>query len=197
MTSSALSSRLQKAWAVEVLRGIPSRYGAAVVLLRNALSYSAVASLVMPAPFWRPGRVFNHSTREQEVVGDIDWSTVGFSARTAKRNMKRQRVWAVGVCFKLSLPLLLSCLMTGIIYVHMRDTTMSAHKESLVSHAFSGRAVSCEGSHATEPAPLQVVRHACTLPPELIMACHCACLSLCWWVGSWRCTTCGFACCWP
>ena len=48
----------------------------------------------------------------------------------------------MGVCFRLSLPLLLSCLMFGIIYVHMRDTTLSAYNDSLVSHAISGRTVS-------------------------------------------------------
>ena len=76
------------------------------------------------------------------VVGDIDWSAVGFNAVPAKRSMNRHRGWAVSVCLRLSLPLLLSCLMFGIIYVHMRDTTMSAYKDSMVSHAISGRTVS-------------------------------------------------------
>jgi hypothetical protein len=75
------------------------------------------AALCLCTPF-----VFDFSTHDlfaldwQEATQAVDWSTVDFS-KSASRPMKRQHMWSVRVCVKLSAPLLIALLYFGVMYL--------------------------------------------------------------------------------
>lgn len=76
----------------------------------------------------------------QDAVGDIDWSAVEF-ASVERRPLKRHRVWGIGVCIRLSMPLLVSCLFFTLIYLRMSLSTRNIYSSSEVAHAMGDRTV--------------------------------------------------------
>jgi hypothetical protein len=58
-----------------------------------------------------------------------------------RRPLKRHRLWGLGVCIRLSIPLLISCMFFGLIYLRMSQSTHDIYKSSLVAHAMGDRTV--------------------------------------------------------
>jgi hypothetical protein len=52
----------------------------------------------------------------QEAKQAVDWSAIDFS-KSVSRPMKRQRMWSVGVCTKLSAPLMVALAFFGAMYM--------------------------------------------------------------------------------
>jgi hypothetical protein len=76
----------------------------------------------------------------QDTVADIDWSTVEFTHKEA-RPLKRHYFWATRVCFQLSVPLLVSSIFFGMLYVSLNSVTQSTHISSQVAKAMGDRTV--------------------------------------------------------
>jgi hypothetical protein len=69
-----------------------------------------------------------------------------FSARAqdeGPRKLRRNRWWTIGVCLKLTLPLLLSCSFFGLVYLRMAQVTEDTHSSSLVTSIMGDRTVRC------------------------------------------------------
>lgn len=69
-----------------------------------------------------------------------------FSARAqdeGPRKLRRNRWWTIGVCLKLTLPLLLSCSFFGLVYLRMAQVTEDTYSSSLVTSIMGDRTVRC------------------------------------------------------
>ncbi len=62
------------------------------------------------------------------------------------RPLKRHSVWSLIVCCRLSLPLMLCCVLVGAVYIELQDITLQTHQSSMVARVMSQRAVRCSVS---------------------------------------------------
>ena len=65
-----------------------------------------------------------------------------FAASTAPRKLKRHHGWAVAVCIKLSVPLLICCVFFGLVYLRMNRVTQDTYTSSVVTTVMGDRTVS-------------------------------------------------------
>ncbi len=70
----------------------------------------------------------------------MDWSSVEFTTHS-RRPMRRHRSWGVGVCVRLTLPLVVSSLIVWHIYVIMAQVTSDTFSASQIAEAMSDRTV--------------------------------------------------------
>lgn len=65
-----------------------------------------------------------------------------FSADDVPRVLKRHHGWAVAVCIKLSVPLLICCVFFGLVYLRMNRVTQDTYTSSVVTTVMGDRTVS-------------------------------------------------------
>lgn len=104
----------------------------------------------------------------QDGGGDIDWSAVELAANP-QRPLKRQRSWAVRACILLSLPVVISCVFFGLIYLRMEQATGNIYDETLITYTMGQRAVRTCSTACNPSTP----RHSFRVHARLnFLSCH-------------------------
>jgi hypothetical protein len=74
----------------------------------------------------------------------------------------------VGVCIKLSLPLLVSCVFFGLVYFRMQSVTTATYQSSMVTTLMGGRTVSVVVVAVFRVRPVGPSRGVCQLALSLL-----------------------------